>query len=388
MARPSTPGCTGRGGVRLDGKGNLFIADWDNYRIRKVVLSTGVVTTVAGNGIGKYSGDGGPATQAGVDMGDLAVDRDGNLYIADFGNDRIRKVTAANGTIATVAGTVAFGFSGDNGPALLAKLSGPTGVSVDPQGVLYFADTFNLRVRKVDQSTGIISTVAGNGNFANTGDETLAASAAGLLISISTAVEANGDLLILTLTELRRVTMADGKIHQVAGSTTTRGNSGDGGPASAALFGDPQYVTIAQNGGILVADNGNFKVRRIRANSIETVAGRNPVALDIPATSVFLNAPAGVVADGQGGFWISDSGNHALEIVSSAGIITNSGILPYFYCVINYTRRRQHKGQHGSRCTRNRAIWIRSVAIEWGLWRWARTLRPPRPEVGRYWGGA
>ena len=155
-------------GVALDGSGNLYIAEWNNHRIRKVD-SAGVITTVAGNGTEGYSGDGGAAVGAQLYYPNgVALDGSGNLYIADFGNHRIRKVDSA-GVITTVAGNGTEGYSGDGGAAVGAQLNGPVGVAVDGAGNLYIADTFNNRIRKVD-SAGVISTVAGNGADGYSGD--------------------------------------------------------------------------------------------------------------------------------------------------------------------------------------------------------------------------
>ena len=157
--------------LRLDNKGNLLIGDYHNHRIRKIVLSTGIITTIAGNGKVASSGDRGPATQAGMDTDDLAVDAAGNIFIAEFMNNRIRKVSAVDGTITTdCAGSGVEGDAGDNQMATAAALDGPTGISVDSQGVVYFADFYNDRVRMVDTKTGIIGTFAGTGFLAVGGD--------------------------------------------------------------------------------------------------------------------------------------------------------------------------------------------------------------------------
>src|SRR5207302_204857 len=153
-------------GVFVDSFGNLFIADTGNSRIRKVVAATGNIQTVAGNGTFGFSGDGGPATSATLNSPTgVFVDRFGNLFIADTGNSRIRKVVAATGNIQTVAGNGTFGFSGDGGPAISAALFYPDGVFLDSSGNLFTPDTSNLRIRKVVAATGNIQTVAGNGTF-------------------------------------------------------------------------------------------------------------------------------------------------------------------------------------------------------------------------------
>jgi trimeric autotransporter adhesin len=196
--------------LAVDAAGNLYIADPINSRIRKV--SNGVITTVAGNGTAGYSGDNGPATSAQLNRPEgLAVDSAGNLYIADTGNGRIRKVS--NGVITTVAGNGTAGFSGDNGPANSAQLYGPSGIAVDPAGNLYIADSVNNRIRKV--SNGIITTVVGIG---------------------------------------------------------TPGYSGDNGPATGAQI-DPAGVAVDSAGNLYIADTYNFRVRKVSHGVITTVAG-------------------------------------------------------------------------------------------------------------------
>jgi sugar lactone lactonase YvrE len=165
-------------GVAVDISGNIYIADNYNQRIREVTAATGIITTVAGNGTAGYSGDGGAATSAELYYpSGIAVDGSGNIYIADSTNNRIRKVTAATGVIATVAGNGTGGYSGDGGAATSAKLWGPSGVALDSSGNLYIADQASSRIRKMAAATGIITTVAGNGTGAYRGDHGPATSA-------------------------------------------------------------------------------------------------------------------------------------------------------------------------------------------------------------------
>ena len=146
----------------MDGSGNIYIADWDDNAIHRVAVATGIITTVAGNGSGGYSGDGGPATSAQLSgPAGVAADGSGNIYIADEYNNVIRKVAAATGIITTVAGDGTQGYSGDGGPATGAQLGVPLGVAVDGSGNLYIADSLYNRIRKVTVATGIITTVAG-----------------------------------------------------------------------------------------------------------------------------------------------------------------------------------------------------------------------------------
>src|SRR4051812_12225513 len=166
-------------GVAADGQGNFYIADVYDNQIRKVGAKNGLISTVAGKGPFAFSGDGGPATLAGLAAPyGVAVDAAGNLYIADTNSHRIRKVTAATGVITTIAGNGAFGYSGDTGPAISAAFDAPTDVVVDGAGNVIVADTNNNRVRKVNAGTGIITTVAGNGTRAYGGDNGPATAAA------------------------------------------------------------------------------------------------------------------------------------------------------------------------------------------------------------------
>src|SRR5439155_1110445 len=154
-----------------DASGNLYIADYFNQRIRKVAAATGIITTVAGNGSASFAGDGGETGSARLKgPAGVAVVASGNLYIADLNNQRIRKVAAASGIINTVAGNGIPAFAGDRGAATSAWLEGASDVALDASGNLYIADYFNQRIRKVDAASGIITTVAGNGSASFAGD--------------------------------------------------------------------------------------------------------------------------------------------------------------------------------------------------------------------------
>lgn len=195
-------------GMALDRAGNLFIADTLNHRVRKLVSATGTIVTLAGSGTAGYSGDGGPAAAAQLSQpGGLAIDSEGNLYIADAGASVIRKVDARSGMISTVAGTGKAGFAGDQGPAIAAQLNSPRGVSVDTQGNLFIADTGNQRVRELAARNGIITTIAGNGS---------------------------------------------------------KGYSGDGGPSARAQLNKPYAIAIDAAGNLYIADSGNGAVRKVR----------------------------------------------------------------------------------------------------------------------------
>ncbi len=200
-------------GVAADAAGNLYLADAGNNRIRKLDAITGIITTIAGDGVKGFSGDGGPATSARLDgPTGVAVDKAGNLYIADGtvdGNQRIRSVSAKTGVITTVAGNGSQGYSGDGGPAVLAQFSSLGGLATDTTGNLYIADNFNHRIRMVSVTTGVITTLAGTGVAGSSGDGGLAAGAE-LNNPLSIAVDSDGNLYIADSgnNRIRKVTLA------------------------------------------------------------------------------------------------------------------------------------------------------------------------------------
>jgi uncharacterized protein (TIGR03437 family) len=267
-------------GVAADSAGNLYIADSGNSRIREV--SGGVITTVAGSGAaldGGFSGDNGPATSAQVsNPAGVAVDAAGNLYIADSSNDRIRKVS--NGVLTTVVGTGTLGFAGDNGPATYAELSAPNGVAVDPAGNLYIADTGNNRIRKV--TNGVITTVAGNGTAGLSGDNGPATNAQ-LNRPKGVAVDSAGNLYIADTYNSRVRKVSNGVITTVAGSGT-EGFSGDNGPATSALLYWPNGVAVDSAGNLYIADTYNSRVRVLTPVGSLCTYSVSPTTLQAPTS--------------------------------------------------------------------------------------------------------
>jgi hypothetical protein len=251
--------------VAVDASGDLFIADTGNNVIREVIQATGIIITVAGNGTAGDSGDGGAAAAAQLNSPHgVAVDSSGNLFIADTGNNVIREVVQATGNIITVAGTGAAGYSGDGGPASSAELNAPFGVAVDANGNIFIADTGNNAVREVVQATGYIITVAGTGSAGYSGDGATATSAQ-LNGPVSVAVDSSGNLFIADAGNnvVREVVQATGYIVTVAG-TGTAGYSGDGGLASSAQLNGPDGVTVDANGDLFIGDTGNNCIRKVR----------------------------------------------------------------------------------------------------------------------------
>jgi Bacterial Ig-like domain (group 3)/FG-GAP-like repeat/FG-GAP repeat/Beta-propeller repeat/NHL repeat len=302
-------------GVNFDAQGNLYIADLVNNVIRKVDTA-GNITTVAGNGKAGFSGDGGPATAAELN-GPFGVTPDsaGNLYIQDTLNARIRKVDTT-GTITTIAGNGTFGFSGDGGPATAAEVAEVQGARFDTAGNLYVPQCGPAAIRKID-TTGTITTVAGNGTDGFTGDGGPATSAQ-LNCPSGVAIDAAGELFIADYLNNRiRKVGANGIITTIAGNGTP-GFTGDGGPALSAEINLPNDVDLDAAGDVYIADSGNNRLRKIGTTGvITTVAG----GLN-NAGSAGINAPSALALGKAGNLYFSDSGNNAVREVFPAGALS------------------------------------------------------------------
>ena len=313
--------------VDVDVLGNIYIAEYGGCRIRMVTTSTGIISTVAGNSISGYSGDEGLATSAKLKKpSGVAVDASGNIYIGDAGNNRIRMVTKSTGIITTVAGSSTSGYSGDGGLATSARLSFPSGITFDNSGNLYIADCENNCVRVVAKSTGIISTVAGNGTSGYSGDGGLATSAL-LNKPNDVAVDVSGNIFIADGNRcIRMVAKRTGVISTLAGGTY--GYSGDGGLATLAAFTELNSLTIDVSGNIYVADYFSNRIRMVTKSTgiISTVAGDATLGYigdGGQATSAKLYFPSGMTFDASGNIYISDCNNHRIRMISkSTGIIS------------------------------------------------------------------
>jgi uncharacterized protein (TIGR03437 family) len=387
-------------GIAIDPTGNVYVADRDAAVVRRI-SSSGAISTYAGTGTPGYSGDGGPAASAQLcgPLG-LALDASGNLYVADTGNDVVRKISA-NGTIATVAGNSLAGFTADDVQATIASLNSPEGVAVDSSGNLYIADTVNDRVRMVSP-TGIIRTVAGTGLSAvygsiwdstgvstTTGDGGPATSAA-IVLPTDVALDSSGNLYIADYGNGRIRQVVNGTIGTLAGTAdgvpleigqlavseqltgptglavnaagilyfaegsigtgsglapgdfriwevnsagvlvAAAGNglesySGDGGAAAVAQLNNPAGVALDSSGNLFVADTLNHRVRKISpTGAITTVAGTGVAGVSGdggPATSAQLDSPMGVAMAGSGVLYIADTGNNRIRMVAANGMI-------------------------------------------------------------------
>jgi sugar lactone lactonase YvrE len=317
--------------VAVSTAGDLYVCDW-TARIRKVDHRTGLITTIAGTGETGFAGDGGPATNALLGgPGSVAVDTAGNVYFADPYNHRVRRISAATGIITTVAGN---GFQFSSGPqsslAIDASIGIPSGVAVDAQGDLYIANGANA-VWKVAAGTGILSTVAGGGASAHSGDGGPAAKAQvdqpeGL------ALDAAGNLYIAARGEnrIRKVDAATGIITTIAGGGSGVNSmmgvvypgqfGGDGGPATSAFLNDPEGVAVDAAGNVYISDTMNYRVRRIDAATgiIHTIAGTGAKGFSGDnglAMNAQITDPAGLIADSAGRVYFADLFNQRVRVL-------------------------------------------------------------------------
>jgi sugar lactone lactonase YvrE len=304
-------------GVAVDAAGNIYIADQYNYRVRKVALD-GTISTFVGNGLNGYSGDGGPASSASLSyLLALAIDSNGNLYVADQ-NNYVRKVNISTGIITTLAGNGTFGRSGDGGPATSAALYRPNGLAVDASGNVYISEYYGMDVRRVDAVSGIITTIAGNGTYGASGDGGPAVNAQisnpeGLAIS-------NGFLYVTQSTcVIRRVDLSSGIISAFAGNGFCS-DSGDGLPASQASLNIPFAIAADASGGIYVLGYNDERVRYINpAGIVSTVVGTGAYGFsgdggDPALATIWF--PLAVTVDGSNRLLIADANNERIRRVS------------------------------------------------------------------------
>ena len=311
------------GGLNVDGKGDIYFADYGNHRIRKVTASTGIITTIAGTGTAAYSGDNGLAISARLNSPfGVAVDAWSNVYIADTYNSRIRKITVSSGIITTIVGTGSNAYSGDNGAATSAELFYPHGVAIDKIGNVYIVDTINQRIRKVTVSTGIITTIAGTGSNAYSGDNG-AATSAQLNHPYYVALDASGNVFIADTSNnrIRKVTVSTGNITTIAG-TGIYAYGGDNGAATSAQFRYPYGVAVDASGNVYIADNSNNRIRKVTVSTgiITTIAGTGTAGYsgdNGAATSAELSNPNSVAVDASGNVFIADTSNSRIRLLTS-----------------------------------------------------------------------
>ena len=322
-------------GIAADGQGNIYIADTENHRIRKVDPD-GIITTFAGTGDEGFGGDGGPATAAKLDWpSGVAVDAEGNVYIADQENERIRKVDS-DGVITTFAGSGSYNFRGDEDgiPAVEASLNWPTGVAVDAQGNVYIADSYNNLIRKVG-SDGLITTIAGSGRvfgfFEEPDEDDIGdggpATDAKLDWPIGVAVDAEGNVYVADVghDRVRKLTRTGTEyiITTFAGTGEQGdegGHIGDGGFAAEARLSAPRGVAVDERGHVYIADTGNNRIRKVDSDGmITTIAG------DDSTMGAQLSVPRGIAIDADGNLYIADTGNNEVHRWDDGGLTAIAG---------------------------------------------------------------
>jgi trimeric autotransporter adhesin len=319
--------------VAVDPAGDVYVGDWSGF-IRKILVRDDAITTVAGTGILGYSGDGGQATNAMLGKAiSLALDAAGNIYFADGDNHRIRRVDLSTRIITTVAGTGAAADSGDGGAAVNAGVSRPTGITVDTVGDLYFSSSWS-RVRKLTVSTGIIETVAGQLVTSFSGDNGLAVDAL-FWDPIPSVVDRTGDIYITDYenSRVRMVTAKTGIVTTFAGSSACAtgplfnvsvcqgGFGGDGGPAKNATLNHAAAAALDVNGNLYIADTINHRIRRVDASTglIYTIAGNgvNGFSGDGgPAIAAEISFPAGIAVDRSGRVYFADESNNRIRVLT------------------------------------------------------------------------
>ncbi len=310
----------GPSGITFDSSHNLYIADQINHRIRVVSAADQTISTIVGTGTAGFSGDGGKATAATLNLPvGLVVDSSGNIYIADSENDVIRKVSG--GTISTVAGNygAGFGYAGDGGAPLGGVFNEPTNLALDSAGNLYITDTFNSRVREVMFGASKIITVAGNSvsGAGGIGGIPIAASLNG---PRGLAIDSAGRLFISDSENHRILLVANNRITVFAG-TGLPGFSGDGGPATSAQLNHPLGIALDAAGNLYIADSNNSRIRVVSSSTgaITTIAGNGLFGYGGDtgfATDALLNFPAAVLPDANGNIYVADTQNNAIRILT------------------------------------------------------------------------
>lgn len=304
-------------GLGIDASGNIYVAGFGSAR--KIDITTNIITTVAGTHVKGYSGDGGAANSAQiVSAASFAFDKAGNMYIADYWNHRVRMVNKVTGVISTYAGG-GTGLLGDGGPATSATLINPSGLAFDNSGNLYIADWASERIRKVDGISGLISTVAGTGNGGYNGDN-IAATSANLNAPYDVAIDPSGNIIIADYynSRIRKVDATTSIISTVAGTGINLSN-GDGGPAISAAISGPANCTVDSKGNIYISDCYANVIRKVTLSTgiISTIAGTGTAGfLDGPASKALFSGPAEIRVDASGNLYVADRHNFCIRKIT------------------------------------------------------------------------
>ena len=307
-ARPTSPELPVPQDITFLSDGSALIADTGNATIRKVATD-GTISTVSGNGGVGLAGDDTATKLPMVSPFGVAADSSGNIYIAEFGTNRIRRVDNASGKITTAVGDGILGFAGDGGAPDKVEMNGPTSVALDGSGNIYFVDSLNYRIRKL--AGGTVTTVAGNGLLSRSGDGGPAINAQ-LNAPAGVAVDSAGNLYIAdTLNNMVRRVSPDGTITAFAG-TGTAGSSGDGSAATSAQLNAPQGLAVDTAGTLYIADTGNNRVRKVSGGTISTVASD-------------LSLPMGVAVDTAGNVYVASFGSNRVSKVTNGAVSTLAG---------------------------------------------------------------
>jgi streptogramin lyase len=309
-------------GVEIGPGGALYITEVRNHRVLRLDLDTGRLATVAGNGKKGYSGDGGPATEAELNEPyEVRFDSAGNMLFVEMQNHLIRRVDAKTGKISTIAGTGKPGYGGDGGPATKAQFRQPHSIALDQQDNIYIADIGNHRIRKIDAKTGIITSIAGS-------DEkklpVAGQKAQGNPVLGPRALIIAGEVLWVALREghsLWKIKLSEGTWEHVAG-TGKKGFSGDGGPATEATFDGPKGIALGLDRNVYVVDTENHAIRMVdtKTGKISTIAGQGPkhkggAGDGGPATKSQMDRPHGICVGPDGAVYIGDTLNHRVRRV-------------------------------------------------------------------------
>jgi len=298
-------------GVACDASGNVYVADQGNQRIRRIVVATGVVTTLAGGGSGGYLDGTGTAARFSNPFG-VACDASGNVYVADYANNRIRRIVAATGVVTTLAGSGVAGYADGTGPA--AQFNLPYGIACEASGNLYVTDRSNHRVRRIVAATGVVTTLAGSGTqgFADgTGP------AAQFNFPHGVACDASGNLYVADENNqrIRRIVVGTGAVSTLAGSGAAGYLDGTG---PAARFNYPSGVACDGNGNVYVADQNNNRIRRIvvATGAVSTLAGNSAAGYaDGTGPAAQFDSPSGVACDANGTLYVTDQNNFRVRVV-------------------------------------------------------------------------